>query len=776
MKIIFQLFVTFLAVTSLMISPNVQASTEKGPLLIVPRPQNAVKRTGEFRFSASTSFVVENVAQSQLAEDFARMFTHAAGFTPKVNIGGRGNVILHVDHSIAPEAYKLDVTSNKIVIDASSNSGFFYALQTIRQLLPPPFEQSKTQVQDVTWTIPALHITDSPRFAYRGLMLDVVRSFIPKKNVLRIIDCMAMLKMNKLHLHLVDDNGWRLEIKKYPRLTSVGAWRVDRGDIPFPARRNPLPGEPTTQGGFYTQQDMREIIKYAAERQVEIIPEIEMPAHTNSSLAAYPQLACPVVKKFIGVLPGLGGDHADIIYCAGNDSTFIFLQDVLDEVMALFPSRYIHLGGDEAWKTYWKICPRCQARMKSEHLTDVEDLQGYFMQRMSKYVRSKGHIVMGWDELTNSTLPEGAIIFGWQGNGDAALKAAAQGHQFIMTPARMLYLIRYQGPQWFEPLSYFGNNTLKDVYDYEPIQTKWKKEYIPLLIGVQASMWTEFCSKPADVDYMLFPRLAALAEIAWTRQENKNWSCFLKSLDSYNEHIAQKGIVYARSMYNIQHKVTSSDGKLSVSLECIRPDVVIRYTTDGTTPTAKSALYVKPITVRTTQTINCATFSAKRQMGKVLTLPIHWNKATAKRVISTNTDAQLLTNGLRGSNKYTDFEWCLSEKNDSTSFVIDLNHTEKLNKLTLGCITNYGMAVHNPKTIRIELSDDNKSFATLGELQLTAEQIFREGTFINDYHFDLKGKVARYVRIIAWGAGSCPSNHVRPGQAARMYFDEVIVE
>ena len=776
MKIINQLFVISFVVSALLMSQHVQASADKESLLLVPQPQQTVKRTGEFHFAASTTFVVENAAQSRLAIDFARQFTHPAGFTPKVSIGGAGNVYFRSDRSMTNEAYVLDVTSKKIVITASSNSGFFYALQTIRQLLPPSLEQDNMVKGNISWTIPTLRITDSPRFAYRGLMLDVARFFIPKKNVLRIIDCMAMLKMNKLHLHLVDDNGWRLEIKKYPRLTSVGAWRVDRGNTPFPARRNPLPDEPATQGGFYTQQEMKEIIDYAARREVEIIPEIEMPAHSNSALAAYPQLACPVVKKYIGVLPGLGGDHADIIYCAGNDSSFIFLQDVLDEVMALFPSHYIHLGGDEAWKTYWKVCPLCQARMKSEHLAEVEDLQGYFMQRMSKYVRSKGREVMGWDELTNSTLPEGSIIFGWQGNGEAALKAAAQGHQFVMTPARILYLIRYQGPQWFEPITYFGNNTLKDVYDYEPIQPKWKKEYVPLLIGVQASMWTEFCNKPDDVDYMLFPRLAALAEGAWTRPEDKDWNSFLKSLDSYNAHIAQKGIVYARSMYNIQHKVTPMNGRLSVELECIRPDVVIRYTTDGTQPTAHSTLYTKPIVVTGSQTINCATFSGRQQMGMVLTLPIQWNKATAKRVISSNSDAQLLTNGLRGSNKYTDFEWCLSEKNDSTSFVIDLDKSEQLNTLTLGCITNYGMAVHNPKMIRIELSDDNKSFVAVGELHLTSEQIFREGTFINDYNSDLKGKTARYVRIVALGAGLCPANHVRPGQPARMYFDEVIIK
>ena len=398
-------------------------------------------------------------------------------------------------------------------------------------------------------------------------MLDAARFFIPKENVLRIMDCMAMLKLNKLHFHLCDDNGWRLEIKKHPRLTEVGAWRVDRRDVPFHSRRNPKLGEATPVGGFYTQEDMKEMIAYAAERQIEVIPEIEMPAHSNAALASYPELACPVVKNFIGVLPGLGGTHANIIYCAGNDSVFAFLQDVIDEVVELFPSRYIHLGGDEANKTNWEKCSLCQARMKKEHLTHEEDLQGYFMKRMCEYVQSKGREVIGWDELTNSTIPDGTIILGWQGMGTAALKAAELGHPFIMTPARIMYLIRYQGPQWFEPVTYFGNNTLWNVFDYEPVQEDWKPEYTSLLMGVQGSMWTEFCNKPEDVDYLLFPRLAALAEVAWTPAGTKDWSGFLKRMDAYNAHIAEKGIVYARSMYNIQQTVTSVDGHLEVNLE-----------------------------------------------------------------------------------------------------------------------------------------------------------------------------------------------------------------
>lgn len=744
---------------------------------MVPRPAQMMPGSGNHLFSDQTVFVVENEEQAEVARSLIALFTRTAGFTPKLNVGGEGNVRLLTDPSLKSEAYSLEVSPQEIIIKASDNKGFFYALQTIRQLLPPSIERESLSDKNLEWSIPVVTIQDEPRYGYRALLLDASRFFIPKENVLRIIDCMSMLKLNTLHFHLTDDNGWRVEIKKYPRLTEVGAWRVDRQDLPFPARRNPKKGEPTPVGGFYTQEDIREMVAYAAERQVEIVPEIDMPAHSNAALAAYPKLACPVVKEYIGVLPGLGGRNSEIIYCAGNDSVFIFLQNVMDEIMELFPSRYIHIGGDEAQKTHWKQCPLCQARMKKEQLANEEDLQGYFMKRISDYVRSKGREVIGWDELTNSSfLPDNSIILGWQGFGQAALKAAEEGHRFIMTPARIMYLIRYQGPQWFEPVTYFGNNTLKDVYDYEPVQKDWKPEYASLLMGVQGSMWTEFCNKPEDVDYLLFPRLAAVAEVAWTQPDKKDWALFLKGMDRYNEHLAEKGIVYARSMYNIQHKVTPENGVLQVKLECIRPDVEIRYTVDGSEPTASSFLYTDSLTVTAAQTIKSATFAQGEQMGQTLVLPIAWNKATGKPILGNKPNEKLMTNGVRGSLKYTDFEWCCWEKSDHISFTIDLLQKEKLSTFTIGCITNYGMAVHKPKSIRIAVSDDNETYREIAGLHFTAEEIFREGAFIEDFSVDMKGTEARYVRVTAEGAGACPADHVRPGQEARVYFDEIRIE
>lgn len=755
---------------------SMQADNLPQPLSLVPCPAGIVPGTGNFQFSAKTTFAVENEEQAAQVRQLTGLFARAAGFTPRIKVGERkGDVCMAADTTLKSESYRLEITPRRINIYAADAQGFFYALQSVRQFLPAAIEGEQV-AENIDWIVPAVTITDQPRFGYRGLLVDVARFFSPKENMLRIIDCMAMLKLNKLHLHLVDDNGWRIEIKKYPLLTEIGSRRVDRPGKSFPDRRNARQGEPTVEKGFYTQDDIREIVRYAQERHIEVIPEIEMPAHSNAALAAYPLLACPVVDKYIGVLPGLGGNHADIIFCAGNDSAFTFLQDVLDEVLELFPSNYIHLGGDEARKTHWEECPLCQERMKQEKLENEEELQGYFMGRVARYVQSKGREVIGWDELTNAAIPEDFIILGWQGYGQAAVKAAELGHRFIMTPARIMYLIRYQGPQWFEPLTYFGNNTLKDVYDYEPIQKDWTPRTASLLMGVQASLWTEFCNTPADVDYLLFPRLSALAEVAWTKPERKNWKSYLKALDHFNEHIAAKGIVYARSMYNIQHTVTPKDGGLLVKLDCLRPDVEVRYTLDGTIPTAQSVLYTHPLTLTGAKTIKAATFAAGKQMGQTLELPVTWNMTTAKTIKSTGAaDIGLLVNGVSGSLKYTDSEWCSWMKNDTVSFTLDLKKPEVVNQLTLGSITNYGMAAHKPAEIEIWISTDNKDYRKAGEQTYTKDEIFREGTFREELPFKI-GEKTRYIRVVALGAGNCPITHVRPGQEARIYFDEVVIE
>ncbi len=741
---------------------------------VIPLCTSVETAPGEFVFDSGTVCYAGDEAEAAAAF-LGKLFTVPAGFTPgtvQETPGGKHIAFVNVPDMPA-EGYRLTVTPGQIRVEAAGKEGFFYAVQTLRQLLPPAIE-SQTPVKGVKWSVPAITLTDSPRFAYRGLLLDVSRFFVPKQNVMRILDAMALLKLNKLHLHLVDDNGWRLEIKKYSLLTEVGAWHVAR-DIDYAQRKNALPGEKATVGGFYTQEDIKELVAYAAARQIEIIPEIEMPAHTNSSLAAYPSLACPVVKGPVTVVPGMGADASKIVYCAGNEQVFTFLQDIIDEVAELFPSRYIHLGGDEASKKYWKQCPLCRARMKAEHIAEAEDLQGYFMQRMSKYVQSKGKEVIGWDELTKSKIPEGAIILGWRGLGEAGYEAGKQGHRFIMTPARKLYFIRYQGPQWFEPRTYFGNNTLEDVYTYEPVQPEWEPEAAANLMGVQGCLWNEFTDSPEKAEYLLFPRLVALSEIGWCESGSKDWPGFLKRLDSFLPRLDSMGITYARSMYNLDHRITPSAGGLKIAIRCIRPDVEIRYTADGSEPSPSSPVCPDTLTVTEPLTVKAATFTGGKQAGKTLSLAISWNKATGKPVIdNANPDTYRLTNGLRGSDKHTDFEWC-GWYGENASFVVDLQANTPVTRVVLGGITNYGMGVHLAKTIRLSVSDDNREYTEIGVIRHTPDEIFKEGIRIEDQVFDGLSATGRYLKVAFENPGPCPADHTRPGQNTWVHFDEIEV-
>ena len=761
------------AISSCFMACRKEVSTNE---VLVPQPVSTKMESGEFQFTEHTVISADSEAQSAAAYQLSGLFAHSGGFQPKVCIDGRNEEVCFVtDSTMVPEAYRITVKPDHLQIESADSRGSYYAVQTLRQLLSSKIEMS-SRVTGMKWTIPAMEVYDEPRFEYRGFMLDVARFFMPKDDLLKIIDCMGLLKLNALHLHLSDDNGWRLEIKKYPRLTSVGASRVDRGGQPFPNRRNALPGEPVVPGGYYTQDEMKEIIDYAAQRQITVIPEIDMPAHSNAALAAYPQYACPVVDRPISVLPGLGGPNAHIIYCAGNEKTFSFIQDILDEVIALFPGKYIHIGGDEAWKTYWKRCPLCQRRIKQEKLKDEEALQGYFMQRISHYIQHKGKEVMGWDELTNSRIPEGAIVFGWQGKGQAAIKAAQQGHRFVLTPAQVLYLIRYQGPQWFEPLTYFGNNTLKDVYDYEPVGTDWSPAYKSLFMGIQASMWTEFCSSSQNVMYQLFPRLIAFAETAWSPSGSKDWSSFLKRMDRFLPFLESKNLQYARSMYNIQHKVSPVEGKLEVKLECIRPDVDIRYTLNGMDPTAKDERYLDPLIIDKECKLKAATFREGKRIGEVLTLKLVYNMATGHLVTTRTGQFPQLTNGVRGSLRESDFEWCIWNRTDTLVLRLDLGKRMLLHRLVVGTLTNYGMAIHKPRFIAVEASEDGNHYELLAAKRFTDEEIFIDSKKVDNICFKLGARWGRYLKIYVGGPGRCPSDHLRPGQLSRYCLDELWID
>ena len=661
----------------------------------------------------------------------------------------------------------MNITPKGIIIKAGTETGLFYAVQSLVQMLDSSSDGKLQTCQ----------IDDSPRFEHRGLMLDPSRYFIPKEEIKKIIDVASGLKINRLHLHLADDNGWRIEIKKYPRLTEVGAWRVDREEY-FPGRLNAKEGEPTPIGGYYTQDDMREIVSYAADRHITVIPEIDVPAHSAAAIASYPELMCPVTDKFVGVFPGIGGPDASIILCAGNEKVYEFYQDVLDEIMDIFPSQYIHLGGDEAEKSHWKKCPLCNKKLVEEQLPDFEALQGYFMDRLSSYVHAKGRMPMGWDEVTHGNPKEDMVILGWNGYGQAATNyAKATGRKFILTPARVLYLIRYQGPQWFEPFTYFGNVTLKDVYSFEPVKPDWTPELKSQLLGIQGSLWSEFVGNENDLEYLLFPRLVAVADNAWRQEGSTDWSAFLGALDRYTPTLDRRNVNYAQSMYNLDHKSVPTDGALNVSLECIRPDVEIRYST--TDPTlGEYAVYEQPIKADGTGKIYSATFRNGQQSGKTLTLDLNFNKATGGAVASPNCNNELagvLTNGLRGSEKSSDFEWAGWHNRDA-EFTVDLGKSTPVRSISLGCIANSHICVASPRRVSVFASADGINFDHLNTVELTDDIIYHKGAKITDIALgEFDDLQTQYIKVVAENPGVIPDGYARATAPTWMYFDEIII-
>ena len=527
--------------------------TEK-EINLIPQVQKMTLGTSSFHIGNGTTLVVQNSDQESIATLFSNLFEKSAGWKPQIVKGGTdgsNQISFKSDESLSDEGYTLDVSTTRIEIKAAKPAGFFYATQTLRELLPAELESSVNQ-DKTEWLVPVISISDSPAFKWRGYMLDVSRHFFPKEEVIQMIDYLALHKINTLHLHLLDDQGWRIEIKKYPKLTEVGAWRVDREDKLWNSRPKQAAGEKATYGGFYTQADIKEIVAYAQFRYINVVPEIEMPAHVTAALAAYPQYSC--TGGPFTVLPGGVWPVTDI-YCAGNDSTFLFLQDVLSEVIDLFPSKYIHIGGDEATKTEWDKCPKCKKRIKAEGLKNSGELQSYFIKRIEKFINSKERILLGWDEILEGGLPPKATVMSWRGI-QGGIDASKQGHDVVMSPVNPCYFDFYQGPKEEEPLAIGGFNPLQKVYEYNPVPKEIDAEAAKHILGAQANLWTEYVPNIKHAQYMTFPRIAAMAEALWSPKEVKNWDDFYRRIQTFTKRYDQMGINYAKSAFKADVKTT----------------------------------------------------------------------------------------------------------------------------------------------------------------------------------------------------------------------------
>jgi hexosaminidase len=546
---------------------------------IIPEPVSIKEQPGEFTLDNNVSLVVNSTDQ-QLAGTikwFLDRISVSTGFYLKQQTESSGKAIrIELKKSDAnQEGYTLSVTPTGISLSAATPAGIFYGLQSLLQLLPADIE-SASQINR-SWTLPCAEIADYPRFGWRGLMLDVSRHFFTKEEVKRYIDEMSKYKYNVFHWHLSDDNGWRIEIKSLPELTKVGAWRVARTGR-WGKFEAPKPGEPTPDGGFYTQDDIREIIAYAQQRYITILPEIDVPAHSLAMIAAYPNLSC--TQKQYSVNPGSDFyKKDDNALCIGNDSVFLVLDKVFTEMAALFPCKYIHIGGDEAYKGFWEKDPKCIARMKKEHLTNVDELQSYFVKRIEKMLQSKGKKLIGWDEILEGGLAPEATVMSWRGM-QGGIQAAKMNHHVVMSPWAFCYLDLYQGESSAEPPTY-GMCRLSDSYNYDPVPDSVDEKYI---LGGQGNLWTESVANYRHIQYMTWPRALALSEVYWSPKSKRNWDDFISRMEFQFPRFDTAHVKYARSAYNAIVKPAISNGVLSVKLSTEIKGLDIYYTFDNTNP------------------------------------------------------------------------------------------------------------------------------------------------------------------------------------------------
>jgi len=742
-------------------------------LAVIPQPESVVPGKGSFRFTKETVFVIDP-ALMPARLPFLEQFEKASGFRFSVQKVAllTNYVVIDTDTSLPKEGYTLTVNPKEIIIKAGGYNGALYALETLRQLLPKEFESATPVKTD--WAVPAVTITDAPQYAWRGLMLDVSRHFFPKEYILKTLDRMAMLKLNTFHFHLVDNEGWRIEIKKYPKLTEIGAWRVDQEDKLWNERTpnsanafaNPA-AAPKKYGGFYTQEDIKEIVAYASARGITVIPEIEMPAHAMSAIAAYPKLSCH--KRPIGVPSGAVWPITDI-YCAGQEETFTFLEDVLTEVMELFPSKYIHVGGDEASHTEWEKCLKCQARMKDHHLKDVHQLQSYFIKRIGDFLVSKGRSLVGWDEIMDGGLANNAVVMNWRGI-EVGKKALEQGNPVVLTSD--CYIDNYQGLPDYEPQANGGYLPLKTLYHYSLEKENLSPALQKNILGTQANLWAEHVGSTEHSEYMLFPRLLALAEISWTTDNLKNWGNFINRTQAFMKRLDEMKVNYARSMYQVVPTVENQKGNIFLKLDCEVPNADIRYAL-GDTLMEKATKYRQPIALNRSTTFKATVFSGKAT-NTITTGEVTFHKAIDKKVSYSplyhksyqGQGKATLTNIIRGTKNFHDGQW-LGWLGDDVTLTLNLEQVTEVKEVRIGAMDAQASGIYFPIKFMVSLSNDGKNYREVATHNEPC--VVRGKATLKDFVLKFSPTEARYIKLTLKNVKTPPK-----GGDAWLFIDEILV-
>jgi len=772
-------------------------------LNLVPVPAELKMGKGTFNVNWKTVIILEGSNLEKTAALFNDYLQLKAGFKLKTvkNYTGHNAIRLNferLDNEI-PGAYVLNIDDKGIYIAGDNENGVFYGIQTFMQLIP--LSVNSKQQANGEFNIPQLAITDHPRFPYRGMHLDVGRHFFPISFVKKYIDYLAAYKFNKFHWHLTEDQGWRIEIKKYPGLMKTGAWRNGTLIGRYPGKGS----DNKTYGGYYTQAEIKEVVAYAKARYIDVIPEIEMPGHSSAAIAAYPWLSCFPAKPTeipakmisqksideqkagrIKLVQETWGVFDDV-FCAGKNSTFTFLENVIDEVSVLFPSKYFHIGGDESPKTHWKICAACQKRMKDNNLKDEHELQSWFVQRIEKYLNSKGKTMIGWDEILEGGLAPNAVVMSWRGE-KGGIEAAKQKHQVIMTPGNPVYFDHTQSKNE-DSVTFGGYNPIENVYTYEPVSKELSAEEGKYILGAQANMWTEYQSNTRKIEYQLFPRITALSEVLWSPKEKRDWKDFERRLPVIFERLDKQGINYSKAYYDLQTNVVPSTDKNDLvlwKLSSKNKDQEITVTYAGP---MKIALQQKGKGNVEMAVTHQGTYNAKMNAGStrevVVSQTFSLNKATGKKItLTTEADkkypgdgAFTLVNGVQNEKGMLKSSEFLGFNGTDMEALIDLGKTTDVSNVIVHVLEQNGSWIYLPSKIEVTfIPDVDLATADLKNFPSTIrtiDPIEDKGTKTITVENNQK---CRYVKVKAKNYGIIPSGNPGAGNPAWLFVDEIEVQ
>ena len=693
--------------------------------------------------------------------------------------GAKGGFAFVYDETVANEAYTLDICPEGVTVKASGLRGFNYAIQTLKQLLPVEIF-GNTPAPKAAWTLPCLSIQDAPRFAYRGLHLDEGRHFFGVDAVKRYLDIMEVHKLNKFHWHLTEDQGWRIEIKKYPRLTEVGAIR--KGTC-IKKDFSSTDGVPYGEGLWYTQDQIREIVAYAAAKGIDVIPEIDLPGHMVAALAAYPELGCTGGPYEVWTRWGISED----VLCAGNEKVYAFLEDVLTEVCDLFPYEYIHIGGDECPKVRWESCPKCQAKIKKLGFKDKNGekaehfLQSYVITRMEKFLNKKGRKIIGWDEILEGGIAPNATIMSWRGE-KGGLEATRQGHDAIMTPNTYYYLDYYQSRDIEnEPFGIGGYLPVEKCYSYEPYPADMTDEQKAHILGVQANMWTEYVATEDHLQYMVLPRLAALSEVQWCAADRKDWKRFQEAAYKFCQIYKTMGYNYATHIFQVKAEVEAQPAEKKIMVTLDAPDCAqIKYSLNGRTPGFCAKTYTEPLCIDKTCELKAVALTEGIE-PRELVAKFDFHKAVGKNVTYSSKPHRKYCAGapnsfvdaVRGPAIYKSVEW-VAWREKPVDITIDMEGNVSYSNVTTGFLSSTPSHIFFPQRLEISTSEDGENYVVVAAADYEIEGK-ADADAVKDLTLSFPETSARYLRLTVAPVAAMPQWHDAAGKAAFVFIDEIMV-